>query len=498
MISIRYSLFFDINMNSFHINRHKTAIKRYNFSKPVKLALDSNILNSKTTFFDYGCGHGDDIKLLKSLGLKSEGWDPVHRPKSKLLKSDVVNLGYVLNVIEEKDERNDVISNAWKLTNKVLIVSCRLVHEIKDNSFKSYKDGFFTKTGTFQKFYTQNELKDFIEINLKKRPISIAPGIFLVFRDEIEKQRFEASLYRIKRLIAPRKSVSEKLYEDNKDLLDNLLEFFYERGRIPENTEISYQNEIQEKFGSIKKAFTVIKRVKDNEELNEVKLYKAQDLIVYLALINFDGRPKKNQLPAEIQLDIRALFGTYKNACCEADALLYSLGEIDTVRKMSSNLSSCKVTQSAIYLHKSSLSQLPTLIRLYEGCARKYIGEIEEANIIKLNLFKPKISYLIYPDFDKVAHPALLGSMVVSFRDRDITFHNYSNSDNPPILHRKEIFVPQEYPNRSKFEKLTKQEEKHGLLDKSNNIGLKNEWEELLKSKGLCIRGHTVKRISDS
>jgi hypothetical protein len=38
----------------------------------------------------------------------------------------VVNLGYVINVIEEAAERADVLREAWALTRKVLIVSARL------------------------------------------------------------------------------------------------------------------------------------------------------------------------------------------------------------------------------------------------------------------------------------------------------------------------------------------------------------------------------------
>jgi len=47
-----------------------------------------------------------------------------------------------------------------------------------------------------------------------------------------------------------------------------------------------------------------------------------------------------------------------------------------------------------------------------------------------------------------------LSSLYVHFRD-------YSSSDNPPILHRKETFVDQTYPNYEKFAKLTAQEEKY-------------------------------------
>lgn len=38
------------------IQRHKTAIRRGDFSRPVKCLLRDNLLSRDTTFFDYGCG----------------------------------------------------------------------------------------------------------------------------------------------------------------------------------------------------------------------------------------------------------------------------------------------------------------------------------------------------------------------------------------------------------------------------------------------------------
>jgi hypothetical protein len=56
------------------------------------------------------------------------------------------------------------------------------------------------------------------------------------------------------------------------------------------------------------------------------------------------------------------------------------------------------------------------VLRVYEGCARAYLGEMEGANIVKLHHFSAKVSYLFYPDFDTVAHPVLLRSLKVSLR----------------------------------------------------------------------------------
>ena len=57
------------------------------------------------TFFDYGCGRGEDIELLAAEGVTCGGWDPAYRPEAPRQEADVVNLGYVINVIEDPEER---------------------------------------------------------------------------------------------------------------------------------------------------------------------------------------------------------------------------------------------------------------------------------------------------------------------------------------------------------------------------------------------------------
>jgi hypothetical protein len=82
------------NGNKPNVARHRTAIKRYDFSKPVKQLLEHGLLRKKETFFDYGCGHGMDIEALQNLGYQAAGWDPAFRPAAEKTSAAVVNLGY--------------------------------------------------------------------------------------------------------------------------------------------------------------------------------------------------------------------------------------------------------------------------------------------------------------------------------------------------------------------------------------------------------------------
>ena len=133
-----------------------------------------------------------------------------------------------------------------------------------------------------------------------------------------------------------------------------------------------------------------------------------------------------------------------------------------------------------------------TLLRLYEGCARGYIGRVDGANLIKLHTDEPKISYLLYPDFESDPHPALSVAMTVHLQTFRVRERDYTSSPNPPILHRKKKFVGLTHPLHAKIPRLIQQEESKGLYAPPNDIGTRNSWNDLLYSKGLSHRGHRL------
>src|SRR3954452_807300 len=86
--------------------RARTALQRGGLSRPVRLAVDDGLISADaTSVLDYGCGRGGDVARLVRAGVQCTGWDPHHRPDGTLEPSDVVNLGYVVNVIEDLQER---------------------------------------------------------------------------------------------------------------------------------------------------------------------------------------------------------------------------------------------------------------------------------------------------------------------------------------------------------------------------------------------------------
>lgn len=79
---------------------------------------------------------------------------------------------------------------------------------------------------------------------------------------------------------------------------------------------------------------------------------------------------------------------------------------------------------------------------------------------------------------------------------RSVRYHDYVDSADPPVLHRKELFVDTSYPKRSLFERLTRQEERLALLDEPANIGTRSRWNARLSARQLKIVGHRVQRLT--
>jgi DNA phosphorothioation-associated putative methyltransferase len=168
---------------------------------------------------------------------------------------------------------------------------------------------------------------------------------------------------------------------------------------------------------------------------------------VYLALAAFGGRPKFTALPPDTQLDVRAFFGSYKAACERADTLLFGAGNQEAIDRACREAPVGKLTPEALYVHVSALARLSPLLRVYEGCGRILTGTVEAVTIVKLHRFEPKVSYLVYPTFDREPHPALHMSVRADLRRLDIRIRDFRKWQNPPILHRKETFVAADYPD---------------------------------------------------
>jgi DNA phosphorothioation-associated putative methyltransferase len=478
-------------MESTAIQRHKTAIRRGDFSRPVKCLLRDGLVGRDVTFFDYGCGRGEDIELLAAEGVTCGGWDPAYRAGAERQPADVVNLGYVLNVIEDTQERAETLRRAWELARQVLAVSAQVLLAGRGKAPVEFGDGVLTNRGTFQKFFEQDELKEYLEAQLQSEAIPAGIGTFYLFKDEARRQQFLANRFR-RREILPRRRIAELRLEETRQALEPLMQAIASLGRLPDPTEFDGTQAVVERFGSLKRAFAVIQRITDTESWEAIARRRREDMVVYLALARFRKRPTLSQLPLGLQRDMKAFFGTYSRACTEADELLFKAGDAAAIDEACKRATIGKLLPDDLYVHRDALEGLEPLLRIYEGCGRTYLGEVEGANIIKIHRRSGKLSYLVYPGFERDPHPALLRCVRLNLRTRHIECYDYARSANPPVLHRKEAFLAPGDPRREKFARLTAQEAKHGLLGDTSGIGTREGWARRLAARGFALRGHRL------
>lgn len=545
------------------VARHRTAMTRTMLSRPMQQAFSDGLLDHGTRVFDYGCGRGNDVRILTALGLTASGWDPAHAVDEPLVPSEVVNLGYVVNVIEDPSERADALRRAWRLATSLLVVSARLVWDPDSSSGKPFGDGRLTSVGTFQKYYTPEELKLWIESVLGTRATTAAPGILYVFRDEQGAQRLLAHhtrhntrsrlgiaelLYQqgqdllgpletfvaenrrlpspadlsntaalvetfgsiragfslIRRATGPRlwtdvdlgaKKKTEQRFEDHLEDLQPLIDFVTDRGRLPRGGELANEATLSSEFGSVRAAFSLVRRVTGPEQWTEFEERARENFLVYAALAAFGGRPRFKELPEDLQYDARDLYGSYSAACDEADRLLHSIADLDAINKACLSAPFGKLTSEALYVHADYVAELPALLRVYQGAARQITGDVEDAVLLKLNRLKPQVSFLVYPAFESDPHPAIESSIVAKLGAIRVKYRHFGDSTNPPILHRKELFVPSSHPSYGKFLRLTKQEDRARLLDRPD-IGTRDGWNEVLAAEGYELRGHQLRKVA--
>ncbi len=477
------------------IDRHKAAMLRNSLSKPVRLVLESDLFIDGDTFFDYGCGYGGDIQHIGQEGYAASGWDPYYQPDTPQIHADIVNIGYVINVIESLGERREALLNAWGLTNKLLIVAAQVLIDDSERGQIAYGDGIITSWNTFQKYYEQEELKVYIDQVLNVDAIPVALGIYFVFRDAAEGEGFRASRLR-SHLLTPRVRSQVKRFEDYAEMLAPLMAFVSDRGRLPVKGELAEESAIKGEFHSFNRAWRVILQATDADDWETIADKRRQDLLVYLALNGLGDRPSMRQLPAQIRNDIKGLFDSYQKACTLADLMLYSLGKSEIIGDCCEDSAIGYKLPGSLSVHVSALEELDPLLRLYEGCANRTIGRLDGATIIKFYANQPKISYLFYPDFDTDPHPVLHTSMHINLRGLSVGYQDYSHLSNPPILVRKEAFVSSSYPHYQKFAKLSRQEEKLGIFDKLGGFK-ERELLNCLEENCVRIKGHRLFWRSD-
>ncbi len=117
----------------------------------------------------------------------------------------------------------------------------------------------------------------------------------------------------------------------------------------------------------------------------------------------------------------------------------------------------------AVYVVRPGPNDLP--VELWKTiCRAETAARPDPAwNLLKIHTEQFAVTFLSYPDFDSDPHPALAEATKINVATGSVVRTDYRARPNPPILHRKETFVPQGDPRVPGFAALTKREEEaHG------------------------------------
>ena len=440
-------------MGNKKIDRHKTAIDRNQLSQPMQVLARHNYLNGEWSVLDYGCGKGDDLRELEAHGIDVSGWDPVHNEEGLLVKSDIVNLGFVLNVIEEREERDQTLRRAWEYADKLMVVSVMVAGESTINQFQHYKDGVITSRNTFQRYYSQGEFRYYVESTLNENAIAAGQGIFLVFKDKLEEQTFLSDRQHIKRdwrqktqreLTVRQPTIKKDLVEKHHELFTDFWNICLELGRIPANSEFEFSDQIRRIIGSHNKAYKALLGQYSEALMREAEAKRRQDLQVYFALGLFEKRKAHTHIPDGLKRDIKAFYTSYNEALENANAALFSVGDPATIQEACelafANLKCGEMKDGHSFtFHKDFLGDLPSTLRIYIGCATQLYGDLENIQLIKAHIRSGKVSLMAYDDWNKKI-PCMTERIKIKMRQQDVDFFDYEGSFQPVPLENKKIF----------------------------------------------------------
>jgi DNA phosphorothioation-associated putative methyltransferase len=476
--------------SAMQVLRHRTALLRRRFSAPVQLLLDDGLLTPQTSFFDYGCGYGEDVKFLKKMQFDAAGWDPHFAPEKPKKGAQVVNLGYILNVIENPAERAQTLKAAFDLAENLLVVAVmiRAAGPLAATEV-AFGDGILTSWNTFQKYFSPREFREYLETTLRVEARLVSPGIAYVFKNAGLQQQFLQN-----RFASSKAGIAESLRQQIiQETISRWVSLYHELGRAPDKTEFAELATIKRIFGSAEAAAEALRAELNPETVKQAAERHKSALLITLSreLIRTDTRLKPADLKDDIAQQIRLYYGKWDNAKAAALQRLKELGDLAQVSRYINESSVGKVLPDDIYIHRDSLEYAPEMLQLLVELAKTILPADVEWNIAKIARNSYHVTFMEYANFYEEAHPRLLGAMKVLLHKNKLDYRDYRTRENPPILHRKELFIHSSHPLFETFSQLSRAEEEAGLLGRKD-IGTVEGWQKLLVAKGYRVEGHQL------
>ncbi len=510
------------------VQRHLTALSRTALSAPVQLLIRHGLLSPAQTLFDYGCGRGGDVAGLCAEGYDARGWDPHFAPGAPRAEADLVNLGFVVNVIEDPAERVEALVGAFKLARRALVVGVMLCGN--DTPGKPFLDGFLTSRNTFQKYFTQAEFKDYLEHVLARPAFMVGPGVAFIFASSEAEQQFSAGRYRSNGLAArllatrapkvrvvgeprppkeprpakapkpggaPREvrpSQAELEFVAARPVLETLWAQALDLGRFAEPEEVADLPAVLQILGSLTRAARLLANHYDFTLLQSAKKTRTDDLRLFMATQQFAKRPAYRQLEPRLQRDIKAFFGGYKSAQDSGLRLLAEAAEPANI------LAACKDAaarghgwldgEHSLQLHLSMVERLSAVLRAYVTCGLILWDSLTDVQLVKIHIRSGKLTLMEFDGFDESPIPLLRRRIKVHVRRLNYEVFEYGSAAFPkPALYRKSRYLNEDYPGYAEQLAFDEALERHGLISADDHGPSPDRLSALLEEKRLAIRG---------
>lgn len=490
------------------IARHRTAIPRDRLSMPMRALVDAGLLDQETSVLDYGCGHGDDVRALSGAGVDVVGWDPHFAPEGPRRPSRIVNLGFVLNVIEDPHERRAVLRDAFTLAAECLAVAVMVAGKVDTSAATPHGDGVFTRRGTFQKYFEQGELREFLEESLEVEPVAVAPGLFFVFRDEAREQRY--LLDRQHRRLRPTLAVpvgsirppfrqATTFAERHAEILDGLVQLILELGREPVPSELDPEllSRVDAGDFSLRRLLGVARRRCDPALLRQRQQDRSDEITLHYALNVLPRRTAFGKLPEGLRRDVRAHFGTHVRAVDAAARLAYEIGDAERLGAAAARAVEAGIgiiEDDDYFFLREGLVDLEPILRLFVGLGERLAGSFDEAQLLKIHLGTGKVTAFVYGDFEESPVPRLRRRIKVDLRHQRANFFDYQGPNDVQLLYMKGRYLSPAHPRSHEQAAFDEALSNTGLFDFSGYGPRFRDFALGLRHAGYAIDGYRLVR----
>jgi DNA phosphorothioation-associated putative methyltransferase len=287
---------------------------------------------------------------------------------------------------------------------------------------------------------------------------------FFVFRDPLAEQGFLlARQTRRAPSLAPlaaRRRSKQARIEALRPELDALLVAAQGLGRWPAAEELPLETvaRLSAAEGSLAAAVRLAQTLARPEVLSAAAEQRRRDLCVYFALNIFNGRTRYRSLPSRLQRDVKAFFRDYSAAQQAGRALLFSIGKTEALA-----IEALKAAEAGLgfldenggyWIRPERLPHLPAALRCFAGCAERFAGGLDEADLAKFHLSSGKLTAFRYVHFEGSALPRLATRTKVDLRAQRVRDFDHRDQDQR-LLFKSRYMTPDEsgYARQAAFDR---------------------------------------------